>query len=587
LQKINSCSVSRTTHAHAIAIGHRHRVAVIIGIRSGFGVTARSIASAAEGHRARPASLVANVVATETIDAVVAHALAGHGARSTIQASAHAGAIAFISIVARHRPGIIGLRIGHVLTSANKTRSIAGLACFGARRGATNAVDAKSAGALTSIIAWRPVHLGSAAAGTHAPAITIPIGTLILGIIAIENRQARTITATSQCTRTGPAELIADVVATKSIDAVPTQTLRGHGAIDAVEGFAGSTPITSIRIVARHCARGIDRIVGNERTYADRAREIARFAGIAARRITTNTVGAETARAFPIHAAGLAIVTFAGAHSIAGVRPGTERHIVAVGGHVCTHALGTGHIARLAFARARFSATNPIRAESRDARHAIRAAASLRNEACAQTITYGSSILRARRIERKKHMQRRTIQRAAIRRAFEVVVEDVEWINGRNDVARTVAYVGLAIPRHLLRNWRAWHSIGNLALPHGARVCFTLIAGSAVGRHCASSALTGAIARQCSAAIKSHRFGRIRWRSIRTNIFCTNIVIVRNIGIVGLLGQHPSRTTSLFLAVTFRRGDVDIDEIHHTTHVVRACSLLAWIGRYNGRTIFR
>jgi hypothetical protein len=239
-----------------------------------FRETARPVSSGIICRCARFAELVANVVATETIGAVAAQALGGLGARITIESLADTHPIAFLAIVTQRGARIVNGIVRNVDARTGLPREIAGLARFGASRCATNAVDTKTTRALASSIAWRPVGLTPSTTDAHAGTIAITTGALHLGIRAIENRQASTIAAAGQCSRTSFAKLIANIAAAKAIDAIAAQTIGGLCAIDAIERLAETRSVTSIGIVAGHCARGIDHIVGNERARADRSGEI-------------------------------------------------------------------------------------------------------------------------------------------------------------------------------------------------------------------------------------------------------------------------------------------------------------------------
>jgi hypothetical protein len=365
-------------------------------IDTGLGVSARSVGSGIKRRSARSTDLIANIVAAETISAVVALALIHHRARSTVERLAHASAIAIISVVAWHSPRIVHLTIGHVLTSAGETGSIAGLARFGTCGGATNAINTKSARTLTTSRACGAISLIPTAAGTRGTPIAIAIGALVLRIGPIEDIQAQAIATARQSARTSLAKLIADVVAAISVDAVPTQAIGRLRAGDGIESLTRAISIASIRIVARRDAGGIDRIIGDEGTSANRARKVTRFARIIAGRSAADAIGTEAARAFPVHATRLTIVAFARAHSIARVSPGTYRCIVRVRRDVRASTKAHQDIARHALTRARIRTANAVRAKSARAFGSVDAASSKSVEAHSEAITRRTSLVGAR-----------------------------------------------------------------------------------------------------------------------------------------------------------------------------------------------
>lgn len=266
----------------------------------------------------------ADVATAEPVRAITAHALRGHRAWSAVQTFANASTVAPITAGARRGCNGILLRIRDVDAVSKVARAIACLARLHARGIAANAVDAEAARALCAISTRRTIGqiVSASAASAHSRAIAFPVGAFVLRIGGVENEAALAVVPARQRTRATLAETTTDEIATIIVDAIAAQAFARHRARDAVQCLARAFAVTSIGVGARGTARGIRGIVGDERAYADRTRDVARFARVVACQIAANAVGAEAARAIRRRTARLTIVTLAHAHAVARIRCG-------------------------------------------------------------------------------------------------------------------------------------------------------------------------------------------------------------------------------------------------------------------------
>lgn len=213
--------VSRTTHAHACAIG-RHAIAFIAWILASNRITARSVSSAIECRSTRFAKLIADVVAAEAVGTIPTNALTARHASHSIEANARAQAIAVLTIKTGRRGIHIRAREWNHGTRTYGTRPIACFAGLGARGRTTNTVHTKSAHALRRRHARGAIGLSPTATSTHPCAITISSWTLVLRIGAIENRSTCAIVVSGERRRAPITGLVTKSAATKSIHAKPT-----------------------------------------------------------------------------------------------------------------------------------------------------------------------------------------------------------------------------------------------------------------------------------------------------------------------------------------------------------------------------